>query len=138
MKVKTKTIDVSRQIPGPVAQQPIIHVARKTSVELSTYRVFLFAACALFMLAFAGVDIAHIASYAVPIGLIHVVSYAIYKREGLKVGILSALLMIALAGYGFFRAQELMLALGASLQRVSVAGLIITGVLFVESLFRKK
>jgi hypothetical protein len=138
MQMKTtKTIDVKR-ISGPVAQQPIIHVPRKTSVELSTYRVFLFAACALFMLAFAGVDIAHIASYAVPIGLIHVVSYAIYKREGLKVGILSAALMIALAGYGFFRAQELVLALGASFQRVSIAGLIVTGALFVESLFRRK
>jgi hypothetical protein len=137
MQMKTKTIDVKR-ISGPVEQQQIIHIAKTSTVELSTYRVFLFAACALFMLAFAGVDIAHIASYAVPIGLIHVVSYAIYKREGLKVGALSALLMIAVSGYGFFRAQELVLALGASFQRVSIAGLIVTGVLFVESLFRKK
>jgi hypothetical protein len=137
--MKTKTIHrTDRLVSGPIDQQTIIHVPKKTSVELSTYRVFMFAACALFMLAYAGVDIAHIASYAVPIGLIHVVSYGIYQREGFKIGALSALLMIALSGYVFFQAQALVLALGASFQRVSVAGLIVTGVLFVESLLRKK
>jgi hypothetical protein len=120
------------------SDQPIVLVP-KTSKVLSSYRILLFAACAMFMLAYAGVEIGLLMAVLLPFSLIMWIVANVYFRWGywtaFWVGVAASAIYVPT--WGHHVTVQSVIFFG-SMGKISLGGLIVTGVLFLDSVLRKR
>lgn len=141
MKTKTRQeIEIYEEeddysYPRVIRQRHVIQGEKSLIEKIGIHRILILVACALFMFAYAGVDVGVVMGVAIPMYVLVWMSVHVWKNFGywyaVWVGGFATAVFAFTWGMQFI---NFMTFLFASIQKISVAGMIVTGVLFLMTL----
>jgi hypothetical protein len=134
MKTKTKR-EIEIYEDGPY--QEVVYVKQQSGIveKIGIHRILILVACALFMFAYAGIDIGILMGVAIPMYVLIWIAVNVWKRWGYWYAVWVGGFATAVFAYTWgMQFINFMTFLFASIQKVSVAGMIVTGVLFLLTL----